>query len=155
MITRFGKTCCLLTAAHQLPRFPFNHPRILFSSGTTGLPKCIVYSGGGTLLRTKEHQLHCDIRTQPPYSLHYTTTSWMMWHSWMVSSATATLMLYDGSPVYPSETVLFDYIDTGDVTLFGTSAKFIDNWQNRCRPEETHNLEHSQHHRLNRLNTQP
>lgn len=128
----------------NFPRFPFNHPLyILFSSGTTGLPKCIVHSAGGTLLQhLKEHQLHCDIKPNHRI-LYYTTTSWMMWH-WMVSAlaSKATLMLYDGSPVYPSETVLFDYIDTEDVTLFGTSAKFIDNLsKNRCRPEETHNLE--------------
>lgn len=128
----------------DFPHFPFDHPLyILFSSGTTGKPKCIVHSVGGTLLQhLKEHQLHCDIKPNHRI-LYYTTTSWMMWH-WMVSAlaSKATLMLYDGSPHYPSDAVLFDYIDTEDVTLFGTSAKFIDTLnKNQFDPMQSHSLE--------------
>ena len=128
----------------EFPQFAFNNPLyILFSSGTTGKPKCIVHSAGGTLLQhLKEHQLHCDIKPNHRI-LYYTTTSWMMWH-WMVSAlaSKATLMLYDGSPHYPSDTVLFDYIDCEDITLFGTSAKFIDTLKKHaCEPVDSHSLE--------------
>ena len=127
----------------QFTRFPFNHPLyILFSSGTTGIPKCIMHSAGGTLLQhLKEHQLHCDIKPNARI-LYYTTTSWMMWH-WMVSAlaSKASLILYDGSPRYPSDDVLFNYIDTEDVTLFGTSAKFIDTLKKeRVSPTQNHSL---------------
>lgn len=128
----------------KFTRFPFDHPLyILFSSGTTGIPKCIIHSAGGTLLQhLKEHQLHCDIKPDDRV-FYYTTTSWMMWH-WQVSAlaSNATLLLYDGSPRYPTDNILFDYADTEDMTLFGTSAKFIDtlNKQQLC-PLKTHGLE--------------
>jgi len=128
----------------KFPRFSFDHPLyILFSSGTTGVPKCIIHSAGGTLLQhLKEHQLHCDIKPNSRV-FYYTTTSWMMWH-WQVSAlaSNATLILYDGSPTYPSNSILFDYIDAEDVTLFGTSAKFIDTLKKQqAKPIQTHNLE--------------
>ena len=107
---------------------PFNHPLyILYSSGTTGVPKCIVHGAGGTLLQhLKEHQLHCDI--QPGDRVFYfTTCGWMMWN-WLVTAlaSEATLLLYDGSPFHPDGNVLFDFADETGMTLFGTSAKFID-----------------------------
>lgn len=107
---------------------PFAHPLvILFSSGTTGTPKCIVHSAGGTLLQhLKEHQLHCDIKPNDQV-FYYTTCGWMMWN-WLVSAlgSGASLVLYDGSPLYPRPTVLFDIAEKEGITLFGTSAKYID-----------------------------
>ncbi len=109
-------------------RFPFNHPLyILYSSGTTGVPKCIVHGAGGTLIQhLKEHQLHCDIRAGDRV-FYFTTCGWMMWN-WLVSAlaSQATLLLYDGSPFHPDGRVLFDFADAQGMTLFGTSAKFID-----------------------------
>jgi len=107
---------------------PFNHPLyILFSSGTTGVPKCIVHGAGGTLLQhLKEHQLHCDVR-QGDRVFYFTTCGWMMWN-WLVTALAsgATLVLYDGSPFHPSGSRLFDLADQARVNLFGVSAKFID-----------------------------
>lgn len=107
----------------------FNHPLyILFSSGTTGIPKCIVHGAGGTLIQhMKEHQLHCDIK--PGDTLFYfTTCSWMMWN-WLVSglASGAKLILYEGSPAYPNVDSLFKVAVEAKITHFGTSAKFIDN----------------------------
>ncbi|MFD1745962.1 acetoacetate--CoA ligase [Rhizobium helianthi] len=107
---------------------PFSHPLyILFSSGTTGVPKCIVHSAGGVLLQhLKEHVLHCGV--QPGDRLFYfTTCGWMMWN-WLASglAAGATLCLYDGSPFAPDGNVLFDYAEKERFAIFGTSAKYID-----------------------------
>jgi len=128
----------------EFERFPFHHPLyILFSSGTTGVPKCIVHSAGGTLLQhLKEHQLHCDVKPNDRL-FYYTTTSWMMWH-WLVSglASKATLLLYDGSPTHPDDSMLFMFADAEDMTLFGTSAKFIDTLaKHQARPAQVHSLE--------------
>ena len=112
----------------EFAQLPFAHPLyIMYSSGTTGVPKCIVHCAGGALLQhLKEHLLHGDIK--PGDRLFYfTTCGWMMWN-WLVSglAAGATLLLYDGSPFVGRGNVLFDYADAEGMTHFGTSAKFID-----------------------------
>ena len=112
----------------KFQRFPFDHPLyIVFSSGTTGNPKCIVHGAGGTLLQhLKEHQLHTNLKSGDRL-LYFTTCGWMMWN-WMVSALAsgATLMLYDGSPFHPTATRLLDYVDNERITVFGTSAKYLD-----------------------------
>ena len=132
------------TAEPAFERLPFNHPLyILYSSGTTGVPKCIVHGAGGTLIQhLKEHQLHCDI--QPDDRVFYfTTCGWMMWN-WLVTvlASDATVLLYDGSPFHPDGNVLFDFADETGMTLFGTSAKFIDAVNKAgLSPIDTHRLE--------------
>ncbi len=129
------------------PRFellPFNHPLyILYSSGTTGIPKCIVHGAGGTLIQhLKEHQLHCDIKSGDRV-FYFTTCGWMMWN-WLVTAlaSEATLLLYDGSPFHPNGNALFDFADQTGMTLFGTSAKFIDAVNKAgLAPARTHRLD--------------
>ena len=125
-------------------RLPFDHPvYILYSSGTTGAPKCIVHGAGGTLLQhQKEHMLLCDIKPDDRV-FHFTTCGWMMWN-WLASvlACQATLLLYDGSPFHPDGNVLFDYADAEGMTLFGTSAKFIDAVNKAgLAPIDTHRLD--------------
>jgi acetoacetyl-CoA synthetase len=124
-------------------RLPFDHPLyIMYSSGTTGVPKCIVHGAGGTLLQhLKEHVLHSDERPGDRV-FYFTTCGWMMWN-WLVSALAtgATLLLYDGSPFHPSGNILFDYADAEGMTLFGTSAKYIDALHKAgLEPRRTHKL---------------
>jgi acetoacetyl-CoA synthetase len=126
-----------------IKRVAFDHPLfIMFSSGTTGVPKCIVHCHGGALLQhLKEHQLHSDVR--PGDRLFYfTTCGWMMWN-WLVSGLAcgATLLLYDGSPFADNGKVLFDLAQAEKMTHFGTSAKFIDAAAKMgLMPGKTHDL---------------
>jgi acetoacetyl-CoA synthetase len=124
-------------------QLPFDHPLYaLFSSGTTGKPKCIVHGAGGTLLQhLKELVLHTDLRPGDRF-FYYTTCSWMMWN-WLVSGLAvgATLVLYDGSPLYPGATALFDLAEQERVAIFGASAKYLSALANAgAAPGRSHDL---------------
>jgi acetoacetyl-CoA synthetase len=127
----------------EFTRLPFDHPLyIMYSSGTTGVPKCIVHCAGGALLQhLKEHKLQADVK--PGDRLFYfTTCGWMMWN-WLVSglAAEATLLLYDGSPFVGRGSILFDFAQAEGMTHLGTSAKFIDACAKvGVKPRETHDL---------------
>lgn len=130
-------------ASLQFTQLPFDHPLyVMYSSGTTGVPKCIVHSAGGALLQhLKEMQLHCDLR-EDDRLFYFTTCGWMMWN-WLVSglAAGATIMLYDGSPFHPSGNVVFDFAEEQNMNILGTSAKFIDAISKAgIKPKETHDL---------------
>jgi acetoacetyl-CoA synthetase len=108
-------------------QLPFDHPLyILYSSGTMGLPKCIVHGAGGTLLQhLKELKLHTDLKEEDRI-FYFTTCGWMMWN-WLVSSLASgsTVMLYDGSPFYPTPDALYNYAASEQITIFGASAKYF------------------------------
>jgi acetoacetyl-CoA synthetase len=123
---------------------PFAHPLyILYSSGTTGVPKCIVHSTGGVLLQhLKEHALHTDLHSGDVL-FYYTTCGWMMWN-WLVSGLAvgASLVLYDGSPFHPGPERLMDLVDAEAIKVFGTSAKYIAALEKAgVRPAQTHSLD--------------
>ncbi|MEJ2514355.1 MAG: acetoacetate--CoA ligase [Gammaproteobacteria bacterium] len=111
----------------EFAQLPFDHPLyIMYSSGTTGVPKCIVHGAGGTLLQhLKEHQLHTDIDRDDAV-FYFTTCGWMMWN-WLVSglASGATVVLYDGSPFHPGPETLWRLAEEESLTVFGTSAKYL------------------------------
>ncbi|MEK9927531.1 MAG: acetoacetate--CoA ligase [Halieaceae bacterium] len=131
------------TTTLEFEQLPFDHPLyIMYSSGTTGVPKCIVHGAGGTLLQhLKEHQLHCDLGRDDVF-FYFTTCGWMMWN-WLVSglASGATLVLYDGSPFADQGRLLLDAIDREKITIFGTSAKFISALEKAdSKPRLSHDL---------------
>ena len=128
----------------QIIPVEFNHPLfIVYSSGTTGVPKCIIHGHGGSLLQhLKELGLHTDVKEQDTI-FYYTTCGWMMWN-WLVSSLAlgATVVLFDGSPFYPNPSVLMAMAEKEEISIFGTSAKYIAALEKAgVRPIESHNLQ--------------
>ena len=141
--TNWGHWPSALSPAINFEQLAFDHPLyIMYSSGTTGKPKCIVHGQGGTLIQhKKEHQLHLDLRADDNL-FFFTTCGWMMWN-WLVSALATgcTITLYDGSPFHPKPDVLFDLIDQESITVFGVSAKFLSNAQKEMvSPVESHQL---------------
>ncbi len=129
----------------RFERLSFDQPwYVLYSSGTTGVPKCIVHRAGGVLLQhLKEHQLHCDIRPGDRVA-YYTTCGWMMWN-WLASvpASGATAVLYEGSPFHPGPEAMWDLAERRQLTFLGVSAKFIDSVRKAgYRPADHHGFEH-------------
>ena len=127
----------------EFEQLPFDHPLyIMYSSGTTGLPKCMIHGAGGTLLQhLKELVLHTDVK-RGDRVFYYTTCGWMMWN-WLVSSlaAGAAVVLYDGSPIHPKKDILFDLAGQERLTVFGTSAKYLAMIEKEgLAPRESHDL---------------
>jgi acetoacetyl-CoA synthetase len=139
----FGEFTDNVAEQVEFERLPFDHPvYILYSSGTTGAPKCMTHGAGGTLLQhLKELVLHTNLRRQDRLC-YFTTTGWMMWN-WMVSglAAGAALVLYDGSPFHPAPGALFDLVDECGISMLGVGAKAIAAWEKAgLVPRETHQL---------------
>jgi acetoacetyl-CoA synthetase len=126
----FAELCSPLDGDPDLEfaQLPFGHPLyVMFSSGTTGKPKCIVHGQGGTLLQhLKEQRLHCDLR-EGQKLFYFTTTGWMMWN-WLVSglASGATICLWDGNPFHPGPEAIWDFVAREEINYLGTSAKWVD-----------------------------
>jgi acetoacetyl-CoA synthetase len=141
--SRWDDWCTAPAEPLTFTQLAFDHPLyIMYSSGTTGKPKCIVHGQGGTLLQhKKEHQLHLDLRADDTL-FFFTTCGWMMWN-WLISALATrcTLVLFDGSPFHPSPATMFDITAAEGVTVFGISAKFLSGTQKEeVKPVTSHDL---------------